>query len=721
MLDTKLGTYLLLFYKKNFLEILSFINQLLDNLMKNILLLPNSIKYICKIISALIKKKFKNITKIEENAFISKFIIQKLLIPIIASPSNYALITEFVISRNTLKNIEVMNLILQKLFSGKLFLNDSKEGNYTPFNWFFMDKMEKILYFFEKIINVNLPNFIEKYINDELPKDYYYDYFNENPDEICTNISICFTIDNLNCLVKGLEKGNNIFNDSKNSKVNKLRRSFSKLNSQSIKEQIKAIDEKILKDLLKTLEKANNGCEIQIYYLYNELEIEKKYQFLFSINNKNANFYINIKKLEKNESLDEQSKNIIKVKNYLCSSLGNYRLLNNSDFDINSTSNTIKMLNEIKIYMSLPNFILNNNTIPSIWYINSLIDYLEKLPEEYKTNDYKKLFKELAQNINDSINSLDFEILIFFRNKLKFIDKMTSYYENVKQLKNNIIINENIKLIAENAFIPVDMIFKYEKEEKKFELQKSNLKEKIFENKIIYKDPKKKYISTKTIEAFIRYFPNLTNYQKQGINPLKVIEELSINIKINSYFDIIKEKIIKKKLLEINKYDSLYNEKIKDYIMTKIYPKIYPPYPNEDDKKIFEKTKALDWIDPKLIVNKDYIFDHMLPEILNEFNQINIIKTPYKKLDCFKKIMEYINSLIKFNEGIDKEIGAEDVTPVLNYLIIKAHPERISTDIEFTKLFSENCGKFENSLVNFESICIVIISCTNETFHLIKE
>ena len=30
-----------------------------------------------------------------------------------------------------------------------------------------------------------------------------------------------------------------------------------------------------------------------------------------------------------------------------------------------------------------------------------------------------------------------------------------------------------------------------------------------------------------------------------------------------------------------------------------------------------------------------------------------------------------LNNLIKFNEGIDKEVGAEDITPVLNYISIK--------------------------------------------------
>ena len=40
----------------------------------------NKYKYICKIISILIKNRFKDITKTEENAFISKFLIEKLLV-----------------------------------------------------------------------------------------------------------------------------------------------------------------------------------------------------------------------------------------------------------------------------------------------------------------------------------------------------------------------------------------------------------------------------------------------------------------------------------------------------------------------------------------------------------------------------------------------------------------------------------------------------------------
>ena len=364
--------------------------------------------------------------------------------------------------------------------------------------------------------------------------------------------------------------------------------------------------------------------------------------------------------------------------------------------------------------MTLPNFILSDNTIPSIWYINSIIYYLNKIPDDYKENEYKKLFRELTQNLNDSIRTLDFEKLISFRNKLKFIDKMNNYYDNAKELINNILINGNIKFCVEEEFIPVDIFFKYENEEKKFEIIKSNIKEKSFEDKNIYEAQKNKYITVKTIEAFARYFPNLTLYQSyQDISTLDIIKELQFKKKINNYFEIIKDKICKNLKIDENVYETIYNEKIKDYVMNKIYDKIYPFEPAFKDYKIYEKSVELSWVEPQLIINKDYIFDNMLPDILNEFKKINIMKTPHQKLKC-------IENLIKFNEGEDKEIGAEEITPVLNYVFIKAHPLKIYTDLEFIKSFKEN-GKFDNYLCNIDSMCNVILDTTAKNFNITQE
>ena len=721
--DTNIPTYVYAFYQSNFLEIISFVEQLINDLRNNILLLPNSIKYICKVISILLKNKFKNITKIEENAFISKFLLGKLLIPIISLPNLNALIDEFVISGITLKNIKLVIFILKRIFSGKLFLNYSTESDYTPFNWLLLEKMEDILIIFEKIKKIKLPTFIEEFLNGELPQDYSYDYFNENEGQIYASISFYFNINNLSYLLKGLEVGD--FFNSNNLKIKKLEKCFKKLTQKDKINDIKNTDLNLLNNFKEKLKKQDkeikDNIDIENVYFFIDESIENKYENLFLINNKIANFYLK----ENKKTIDEKENNIIKVKNYLYRILDNYRLLNKADFNIEEKDlNTIDVLNIIKSYMSLPNFILNNNTVPSIWYINSLLDYINKIPEDYKENDYKKIFEELIQALDNSINSLDYQILILFRNKLKFIEKMNNYFENMQNLVNNIYINEKIKNIVKEIFIPVDVNFNYESKAKIFELSKSSAKEKIFGNNLIYKEPKKKYITLKTIEAFTRYFPNLSNYQLlQGINPLDILKELNINSKLENYFKIVKEKIIKYNVIDLKTYEELYKDKIEDYIMNKIYEKIYPPEPDELDSKIYKKAMLLSWVEPQLIIEgKDYyIFDNILPDILNEFNQINITKTPFKKLKCIKNIMTYIASLIIFNEGEDKKTGQDDIIPILNYIFIKAHPFKIYTDIEFIKMFIKDTGQTEFDITNIESMFSLVLNITNETFHLTPE
>ena len=314
-----------------------------------------------------------------------------------------------------------------------------------------------------------------------------------------------------------------------------------------------------------------------------------------------------------------------------------------------------------------------------------------------------------------------------FRNKLKFIDKVNNYYDNVYHLIINITINEKIKNIVENIYIPIEMDFRYSDDEgkdNKFELKSSNIKEKNFENKSSIKDPKKKSTTFRTIEAFTNGFPNLVTYQiYQDKDPLKIIEELKIPEKLNNYFDIIKTKCVKKENISEEEYENLYQEEIKDYIMNKIYEKIYPLEPSEKDTQIFKKATMLSWVEPHLIVDKEYIYDNLLPDIINQFNLIFKVKTPLKKLKCIREIFELIQSLIRFNEGESKTaIGSDDITPVLNYAFIKASPFRIYTDLEFVRIFLEiNEGQGAYDINQLVSAYTILLSFKAESFKLTPE
>ena len=129
--------------------------------------------------------------------------------------------------------------------------------------------------------------------------------------------------------------------------------------------------------------------------------------------------------------------------------------------------------------------------------------------------------------------------------------------------------------------------------------------------------------------------------------------------------------------------------------------------------RIYKKTVVISTNESYILPDKDYIYDSMMPDILNEFEKINISKTPNQKLNCIKKIMSNIINLIKFNEGVDKEVGEDDITPVLNYVFINAHPFKIYTDIEFIKIFLLEECKNDKNLENFESMYKLIIKDSN--------
>ena len=739
LLNSKSPTEILAIYTEQIAEIISFINILINDLTSNTFLIPHSIKCICKIIFSLIKNKFKNIKTIEINGFISKFFIGKLLIPIISNPTSNAYITDFVISENTLKNIKTTNLILLKLFSGYLFKNNNKEGNYTTFNKFFLEKMPQILFFFEKAIDVKLPLFIENLVQNNLEQNYEYNFFEENKGIVYANVSILYKISNIENLIKGIYKSPELFeNGEKNNNLEKFKVIFTKFENGEVFQTLRDNEAKIINNysnkFLKELEsekkkekqkkeKKSQIDEFDCYFIHLEEIYKNDYKFLFKLENKESDYYIELDSL-KTKELKNEEKILINAKNYLCSTLGNCRLLDMSDFNQEQIKNSKSILEEIKNYLALPNFILNNNTIPSEWYINSLLDSLPLLEKSYQENDFLKLYEELYKNLNEKIEQLNLNFLVILKNKIKFLESSKDYYNTLIKSIKEIIINEKIKYIAENIFFPVEVEFKYDDDKTDvFKIKFSNLKEKNFENKSFVQNLKKDTYIFKTIESFASNFPNLVEYQNfQDESPLQIMSKLKIPQALKGYFHLIREKIVKKlNIQEVGSYN-IYSNKIIEYFMNKIYDKIYPIEPELQDSEIYRKSIMLSWVEPHMLINKDYIYETSLLDIIHEFQNVTSARTPQKKFDFIKKILELINNLIIFNEGDKKDISLDDVTPVLFYIFIKSHPTKICSDLEFIKLFLDyDKGSYSFNIGQIESAISMLTDCNEKNFGLSKE
>ena len=723
--DSPISKEVLASYQIEFSKIINTINKLIENLLQDLYLLPYSVKCVCKIIFLLLNKKFGNIGEAQRNAFIAKFFFNKLFAPIFENPGLGASIDEIIISETTKHNATIINLVLKKLVSGRLFRTDiDSDSDYTPLNWFFLDKMPEVFKFFESITKVTLPNFIEKLINDELPKDFELDYFEENKDEVIFHRSICFTLYDLDALLISMDKCKSIiFENEKEEELKPLRLTFEKLVGENCSKIMKKLKEKKEYEKIMVPDgknkknkqelKETEGREILKYFLLTDLITNKKYTRLFEIEQEKANY--SIKELKKTETPEEITKNnIIKVKNFFCNLLYNFHTLVKTDFDEGTLSNTNSILKEIKKYIKSSDFVIDGS-IPSEWYVSSLLEYLKKLPEELSKDDFKELYNEMEKDISSSIKELDFEALSICLGKAKFAKRIKVNYETTYKHILNIDLNVKVQKIIEKDFIPVEIHYKYTKKEKEFYIEeKPNIKEK---NSLdILEEGREKKNICRTIKLFTKKFPDLVKTQISYDKTLtEMDEEMKLNENLQKYFNIIKKKIEKEQknadeneLLEIN-------NKIYDYVMEKIYEKIFPVEPDPEDNLIFRKCFLLSWVEPKHFIGnkKNYVFDSFLPDVIEFFGKLDKEKSPRIKFIYMKKIFVAINDVLRFN-GKEGEAGVDDQMPILNYSFIKAKPQHISSNYKFMNIFiGKNRNRSEGSqLTQISGICEHVMNLT---------
>ena len=696
-------------YISNFDKTINLLDNILKNLLDNLYLLPYSIKCICKIIFSLVSKKFQSFNIFHQYAFISKFFFEKLFSPIFQNPALGALINSFIISTKTIKNLEEISKVILMFTSGNLFQNITKEGeSYTPFNAYFISKIEELFKIYEEITKVELPTFIQKFINDELDEHYEYDFFKENPEEVVHHISSCFNTDDLIILLELMEKNKKKIFDIPKGKEDQyhnlihLQRTFERLISKKCKDALKKersnceyeivkmpIYHKKKKEI-KEYKEVKGRKIIKYYLLYN---IILKDDFAKYINIKQDKKFFNIKEIDQSndENNDENNKNkIIKVKNFFSTILYNFRMLAKTDFEEDKISNTINILKELKKLMRSSNNMLIVN-FPSQWYVDSLIDYLGKIPKQYIDDDYEFLINDLQNDINNSIKSINFEDLSILIDKMKFATRGKNYFENVINLILDMKMNKDAQNIVEKENLEIEIFFKYDDKKKEFKVYKpsqSSINLQYFDN--ILEAPKERGIKVcKSISAFTKNFPNFKKYKERYKKDdlFDFEKELKMPKQIQAFFKIIKESFKTNYDIKDEKEFLNMNDKIYDFVMEKIYERIYPPTTSNEDDKIFEMCQKLKDNEASYFIKKknSQAFDSFLPDLTGYLLQIEKEKSVRKKILNLKAIFECMNNLSTFNGGENFDLDTQ--VQIFSYVLVKAQPRNIYTNYRYMELF----------------------------------
>ena len=727
---------ILMNYEKNFDIVINCINSIIDNILQNLDLLPYSIKCVCKIISSLLEKKFKNINIIEKNVFISKFFLNKIFIPILINPANGALINNYIISNNTLMNLNTISFILLQFTSFKFF-NSKDNGTFSPFNLYFLNKVEKLFEIYDNLNLVKLPNFIGKLIKGEISKENYeYNYFNENNKELLFHRSIFLSVNHIKALLNNITKLKNIIFNEKNTFFQKIiaklydgRDNEKFLNSLCEENEVFTVIKLENKTKKKMEEKREKNIK---YFLFTDILYNDKYKKLLSSLSKGKSFFkLEEKKISHNNKEDNKDNKevienlIIKTKNVISTILYNYRVFIETDFRDVENINTSDIFKKLKLFMKSTDFVVDES-IPSEWYIELLFEYLKKLPHEYRENDYNKLYAELKNDIEKSIKQYDFEELSIMIDKKKFRRKIKAYYNNKKEILDDINLNKEVNSIIENEPINVKLYFRYNVDKKELNIYQEDKGDKQldFLDSFIFVDGNHKAKPCKTIESFTKNFPDLDTIASIDNRSIFDIQrDLRVPDKLNSYFNIIKNYLKVGNKAKDEKSLNIIFEKIYDYVMSKIYRKIYPNEENTFDLSLQKKIEIYSWIEPNNLIkgNTNYNFELVLPDITRYFNSIDIEKSPRKKISNMVNIFSSINKLLIFHNQTLNEV--DDQIPLLIYIFIKAKPKRIYNNIEFMELYmGENILKNEdNCLILFKAIRDFTFNLTPNSLHNISK
>ena len=723
---------------KNYNKLTNFIDEVLIKLKENINSLPHIIKSIFNIIDILINKKYakenSKVVEFQRLMTLSNYLIGNIILPLILNPDFNGIITTCVISKITKENLEVITKILNKLLSGNLFSNKN-ESEYTIFNKYIIQTLPKIFSIIKSLNlqkNFKLSKVVTKFINscDSLgnPKrNINYNYFEENKEYIQLQ-SICFSWLDLVILIdlfkKYKESGNKdekfqeysaTFNEFINireycvEKYNDNLTNFQidffvieKINySQYFTEQIENVLEDNYLALMTNEEKEDEKvllfkkCLVEVLTYVNKLHkesfnyfVQKNYEqlikdndiFTLLLNEKLNNDYVGSKfegDKSDNEENDNENINFNNLYNNIekekkLFSLKGLEQNENEDADFKEVIFP-QIIDTIKYELGHN---LDSAKTKRIVFCSSYLQiHIDDLPKEYKENNYCLLILDIIKEHETIINGLNFSIINQFYLKLKSGEKL-----------NMIITNNYLKIKEMEKCICIEFLFD------KLDLPcKLNIKKDGMGNitKVVYEPVESSQSLIHSIQSFIDIFPDFRNFSKKVEDIIDLEEKVELDVALNAYFKDLRGLVKNEKIISRfsnDEYESITYE-LENYILFKLYEKLFPSVSTKTDNKFYKKCCRLDFIKPEnLIKDKKMINEKLWEASMNLIVEMDEKLTPADKVKNFGKAFGILQNSITFSSG-KNDLGIDDTISTLIYVMLKSKPKNIFSNSKYCQLF----------------------------------
>ena len=697
-------------YRENFIFIKTQIDNILQKLIKKISAIPYIVRCLCKMINMFTTKKFPHLNKIQQNAFIGELIFGKFIIPTINNIDSFGYVSNNILQPKTIYTLKNISKLLKNISRGELFDNDTEPG-FTFFNYYILELIPILDSFYSKLIDVKLPRVLDKVVNDQINEfemsifrkakkpetsrqrslNINYNYFEEKKKEAINIQCACFSIQDIFFIQK--------------------------ICSENL-DEFKSFQKFIF--FQRTLEKiSNNAPDMETVISTNP---NKKLFFLVFKDFENPK--LEMKKIDEGKALSsgEDANQILQnVKFCIKNVLKGLNTINTRDYPyLSSTKKNSDFFLALKMTLNDledDSEIESSTAIPLKWYSQYLINNINMLPEKYQQNDFECLYDEIFK---EKMRKLAIVVRYTTKNLIrrgmnlrcaeKLVEKVKRDLAKMNKIKNHKKTQKFVKNVEVNACLTLkkDILNKEQANNKNnssvenegaiiVENGKTCIHKKMEKLQQIAAEKNKKSFDSFLFKINEHHADNISSFiekiKKYGKNDCNLQEDIlygKTTVKfyktLADYLVLVKDSINKSKIFTGDTEDEkkIAIEWIEDHILKQLYKNFFPSEPIERDKEFCQKTQQLSTITPQeLGVKKVYVNE--LEIAVKSISKIDLGKSIYEKIKCIAAAYNTINNTLKLSTGKDEGGGADDFCPIFQYLIIKAHPQRFFSNINYIK------------------------------------